>query len=86
MHAYRQEQLLQTAGVLQHAPQLREFYLSIGTKMNFISPLTGDREETLKKRYAKYLEKIDPQRKWIKTISGKVKNRKPPSPKALQQK
>jgi len=61
MHAYRQEQLLQTAGVLQHAPQLREFYLSIGTKMNFISPLTGDREETLKKRYVKYLEKIDPR-------------------------
>jgi len=74
------------AGVLQHAPQLREFYLSIGTKMNFISALTGDREETLKKHYATYLEKIDPQRKWIEDQLGKVKNRKLPSPKALQQK
>ena len=41
------------------------FMLSIGTKMNFISAQTGDREETLKKHYAKYLEGIDPQRQWI---------------------
>jgi hypothetical protein len=41
------------------------FMLSIGTKMNFISAQTGDREETLKKHYAKYLEGIDPQREWI---------------------
>jgi len=39
--------------------------LSIGTKMNFISTQTGDREETLRKHYAKYLEGIDPQREWI---------------------
>jgi integrase len=43
------------------------FMLSIGAKMNFISAQTGDREETLKKHYAKYLEGIDPQRKWIES-------------------
>ena len=43
------------------------FMLSIGAKMNFISAQTGDREETLKKHYAKYLEGIDPQREWIET-------------------
>ena len=43
------------------------FMLSIGTKMNFISAQTGDREETLKKQYAKYLEGIDPQRNWIES-------------------
>jgi hypothetical protein len=39
--------------------------LSIGAKMNFISAQTGDREETLLRHYAKYLEGIDPQRNWI---------------------
>src|SRR4030095_12781214 len=41
------------------------FMLSIGTKMNFISAQTGDREETLKKHYAKYMEGIGPQRAWM---------------------
>ena len=39
--------------------------LSIGAKLNFISSQTGDREQTLKKHYAKYLDDIDPQRQWI---------------------
>lgn len=33
--------------------------LSIGAKMNFISAQTGDREETLKRHYAKYIDDID---------------------------
>ncbi len=41
------------------------FMLSIGAKMNFISAQTGDREETLKKHYARYIGDIDPQRDWI---------------------
>ena len=41
------------------------FMLSIGAKLNFISSQTGDREQTLKKHYAKYLDDIDPQRQWI---------------------
>jgi len=43
------------------------FMLSIGASMAFISAQTGDREQTLKKHYAKYLEAIDPQRKWIES-------------------
>ena len=43
------------------------FLLSIGGKdsMNFISAQTGDREGTLKKHYARYIDRIDPQRDWI---------------------
>ena len=98
--ADRREQLLQAgmaadatqapdpaAAVLQHPAQLRELsMLSIGAKMNFISAQTGDREETLKKHYAKYLEGIDPQRDWIEDqirksekSSKKVKNRSIPT-------
>ena len=47
------------------------FMLSIGAKMSFISAQTGDREETLKKHYAKYLEGMDPQRDWIESTIRK---------------
>ena len=58
------------------------FMLSIGAKMNFISAQTGDREETLLRHDAKYLEGIDPQRNWIEgqirkseqSKSSRVKN------------
>ena len=52
------------------------FMLSIGAKMNFISAQTGDREETLRKHYAKYLEGIDPQRNWIETQIQKSEKRR----------
>lgn len=51
--------------------------LSIGAKMNFISAQTGDREETLKRHYAKYIDDIDPQREWIeKQIRQSAKSEK----------
>ena len=52
--------------------------------MKLISAQTGEREETLKKHYAKYLEGIDPQRQWIgdqirkseKSKSGQVRTQR----------
>jgi integrase len=41
------------------------FMLSIGVKMAFVSAQTGDKEATLRKHYARYLEEIDPDRNWI---------------------
>ncbi len=59
------------------------FMLSIGAKMNFISAQTGDREETLRKHYAKYHREhrsaagldreADPTK--VKNPLKKVKNR-----------
>ena len=55
------------------------FMLSIGTKMNFISAQTGDREETLKKHYAKYLLRESIRNgNGSKTRSGKVQKVKNP--------
>ena len=39
--------------------------LSVGVKTVFVSVQTGDKEATLRKHYAKYLEEIDSDRNWI---------------------
>jgi len=41
------------------------FMISIGSPMGFISAQTGDKEATLRKHYAKYIEELDPNRKWV---------------------
>jgi integrase len=47
------------------------FLLSVGARMSFIAAQTGDREETLRKHYAKYIQSLDPQRKWIEATIRK---------------
>jgi hypothetical protein len=65
------------APVLQHAAQLRELHALDRHEDEFHPAQTGDREERLKKHYAKYLEGIDPQRQWIEDQIRKSENRNP---------